>query len=161
MDVLQWIASYWVTWLCALIAGGVILFAKHYIKLQKKQFEDILEEREAATKEAVISSLKERMDLFEASSTNEDIRFNGEIEQLSNEVKDLRIGILSIQRKQFIDECKKLLEAGHSISLAEYEQIEEDHLAYKALGGNHNGDALHERVVDKVKTQINAINEEE
>ena len=34
-DFLQWIAQYWVSWACALIAGGVVFFAKRYISMEK------------------------------------------------------------------------------------------------------------------------------
>jgi hypothetical protein len=39
MEVLEWIVKYWVNWACALAAAGIALFAKHYVKLQKKSME--------------------------------------------------------------------------------------------------------------------------
>jgi len=40
------IAKYWVLWVCALIAGGITFWAKHYIKLEKKANEERWKEKE-------------------------------------------------------------------------------------------------------------------
>jgi hypothetical protein len=61
----------------------------------------------------------------------------------------LKGGILSIQGRGFKDDCRKLLEDGHVITLNEFEALDAEHNIYKSLGGNSHGDALFDLV--KVK----------
>lgn len=63
-------------------------------------------------------------------------------------------GVLSIQGKIFKNECRSLLREGHEITLEEFESLQEDHKAYKALGGNHDGDTLFSMVEKKVTNSI-------
>ena len=72
--------------------------------------------------------------------------------QLKDEIGHLRLGVLSLQGKSFREECRHLL-GKDVITMDEYEEFEDDYAAYKGLGGNHNGDALHDRVVDKFSKQ--------
>jgi len=58
MEVLEWIAKYWINWLCALVAGGIALFAKHYVKLQKKSMEEKWKEKEKNMCSKIISTLE-------------------------------------------------------------------------------------------------------
>jgi hypothetical protein len=51
-----------------------------------------------------------------------------------------------------------LLGTGHYITVDEYEEFEADYATYKRLKGNHRGDALHDRVIDKVRAQMKAEN---
>lgn len=44
--------------------------------------------------------------------------------------------------------------ADHTITIEEYQQINEDHEAYHALGGNHNGDALFDLVRKKAEKEV-------
>ena len=50
--------------------------------------------------------------------------------------------------------CEWLLSPDHVITVQEYEQFEEDYVAYKGLGGNHRGDALYKSVVEKFNKQL-------
>ena len=43
----------------------------------------------------------------------------------------------------------QLLQKNHVITVDEYEDFEVEYDVYKGLGGNHKGDALHARVVEK------------
>ena len=154
MEVLEWIAKYWVNWLCMLIAGGIALFAKHYVKLQKAALEEKWKEREEKAKSEVMDRLiKEREDEV-AVLREEDDRINKEIDSIFVAIENLNTGILSIQGKQFRDMCEELLKPDHVITIQEYEQFEEDYAAYKGLGGNHRGDALHASVVEKFNKQL-------
>ena len=63
-------------------------------------------------------------------------------EAIHQEIDGLRGGMLSIQGRNFKNDCHKLLKADHVIDLKEYEQLLADHIAYNKLGGNHEGDAL-------------------
>ena len=50
--------------------------------------------------------------------------------------------MLSVQGKQFKDECHLLLNDSHHITLDEYQNISNEHKVYNSLGGNHEGDEL-------------------
>jgi hypothetical protein len=81
-----------------------------------------------------------------------------ELNEIYQDVDILESGMLSLQGKQFRDLCEKLLETGYYITVDEYEEFETEYEVYKKLGGNHRGDALHDRVVDKVNAQIKSEN---
>ena len=61
MQILQWIAKYWVEWVCGLISGGVILFARHYIKVQKQVNEDKWKEKESKMCGKIITTIEEKI----------------------------------------------------------------------------------------------------
>ncbi len=158
MEVLEWIAKYWINWLCALVAGGIALFAKHYVKLQKKSMEEKWKEKEKNMCSKIISTLETEISKVEVQSKEEDEKLQNELDQIHKDVDHMGSGILSIQGKQFRDFCEYLLGSGHYITVDEYEEFEVDYEVYKGLGGNHRGDALHDRVVDKVRAQMKAEN---
>lgn len=158
MEVLEWIAKYWVNWLCVLVASGITLFAKHYVKLQKQAMEDKWKDKEKNMCGKIISTLEEQIKQVEVQSTTEDTRIHKELDHIHQEIDTVGSGVLSIQGKQFRDNCERLLETGHYITVDEYEEFEAEYDVYKGLGGNHRGDALHDRVVDKVQAQMRSEN---
>ena len=158
MEVLEWIAKYWVNWLCMLIAAGIGIFAKNYVKLQKKAMEDKWADKEKNMCGKIITTLEERIGEVETESQDEDERLHSELDHIHTEINAIETGILSIQGKQFRDMCERLLEQGHYINVDEYEEFESEYTVYKGLGGNHRGDALHDRVIDKVQAQMRAEN---
>lgn len=105
-------------------------------------------------REEIVNELTEKIDRVEQKSDENDRIIREEIEILSNNVENLTAGVLSIQGKQFREECVKLLDTEHTITVDEYQQFEEDYIAYKGLGGNHTGDAFHTRVINKFNQQI-------
>ena len=158
MEVLEWIAKYWVNWLCVLVAGGITLFAKHYVKLQKQHMEQKWTDKEKNMCGKIICTLEEKIGAVEVQSKNEDVKIHEELDHVHSDLNTINAGILSIQGKQFKDFCRELLEKGHYITVDEYEEFETEYEVYKGLGGNHRGDALHDRVVDKVQAQMRSEN---
>lgn len=158
MEVLEWIAKYWVNWACALIAGGVALFAKHYIKLQKKAMEDKWQDKEKNMCGKIVCKIEEEIKKVETASMEEDIKIHQELDEVHKDVDNMTHGILSIQGKQFKDFCEALLSPDHYITVDEYEEFESEYEVYKGLGGNHRGDALHDRVIDKIQAQMRKEN---
>lgn len=158
MEVLEWIAKYWINWLCVLVAGGISLFAKHYVKLQKQAMAEKWQEKEKSMCGKIIENFDEKITKVEAQSQAGDQSLRNELDHIHQEVNTMESGILSIQGKQFRDNCERLLEHGHYITVDEYEEFETEYGVYKSLGGNHRGDALHDRVVDKVQAQMRAEN---
>ena len=111
----------------------------------------------------IIETFEEKIQVVEKQSAEEDTRIHEELDGLHVELDDihddvghLNSGILSIQGRQFREYCGRLLEPGHIITVEEYEEFEVEYETYKELGGNHRGDAMHDRVVDKVKAQMKA-----
>ena len=84
-------------------------------------------------------------------SKADDEVLQNQISNLSDEMRSLKKGLLSIQGKEFRANCRKLLEDGHEITLDEWEEIDADHEAYNGLGGNHKGDQLYGLVKKKAE----------
>lgn len=165
MDVLEWIAKYWIEWLCIMISGGIVFTAKRSIKMHKKIAEQEWKEKEKNMCGKIITTIENEIQRVESESKEEDVSIHAELDDIHADIdllkKDLekgqainRAGLLSIQKKQFIVFCNELLESRHYITVDEYEDFEAEYAIYKDLGGNHKGDALHDRVIDKVKVQM-------
>lgn len=170
MEILEWLGKYWLEWLCGLIATGVIFFAKRYISMEKKNTEEKWKEKEQNMCNKIISNFDEKISEIKTVSNDKESRLYENVQAVQNnleksdkiifddlsnihgEVDIIESGILSIQGKQFRDMCEVLLQQDH-ISVDEYQEFEEEYSVYKKLGGNHRGDALHERVVAKFDKQ--------
>ena len=86
----------------------------------------------------------------EEKSSAEDVIIHKEIDI----IKD---GMLSVEGRAFRADCRRLLEEGHIITLNEYEAILAEHVTYKKLGGNHEGDGLFSMVKAKYQNQLQVI----
>lgn len=169
-NVLQWIAQYWVSWACALIAGGVIFFAKRYISMEKKNVEEKWKDKEMNMHKKIMSNFDKKIQEVETKTTEKEMKIYKKIDAMRedlnekddniykdfnsvhSEVNTIKSGILSIQGKQFRELCIELLKKDF-ITIEEYEDFESEYSVYKSLGGNHRGDALHARVVAKYDKQ--------
>lgn len=170
MEILEWLGKYWLEWLCGLIATGALFFAKHYIKIQRQVNEEKWKEKEQNMCNKIISNFDEKISGIKTVSNDKESQLYKSVQTVQNnldksdkiifddlsnihsEVNIIESGILSIQGKQFRDMCEDLLQQDH-ISVDEYQEFEEEYSVYKKLGGNHRGDALHERVVAKFDKQ--------
>lgn len=132
--MLTWIATYWLDVLFTVVLGVLAWGGKKLIYFCKKEVKNILNQTE-----------KRILDKIEAKDAEQDKKMD-----------ELRAGLLSVQGRQFKEKCHKLLEVDHKITVDELEIITEDHLAYKGLGGNHEGDILFNLVVEKAKKDIGA-----
>lgn len=148
--MLDFILKYWVEFLLGIVAAGITIFFKSYINLvkntldtQKKEFLETID----TTFNNKLNEIDQRIETIE--NYTQEIN-NAQQEQISNLTK----GLLSVQGRQFKSECQTLLEEEHQITMAEYEQFESDYEAYKALGGNHYGDQLHQLVVKKFEQNV-------
>lgn len=94
----------------------------------------------------------EKTEALKADIAEEHMISSEKDNQLENKIDILTDGVLSIQGKAFREECRFLL-SKDMITMDEYEEFEGDYATYKRLGGNHNGDALHDRVVDRFTKQ--------
>lgn len=83
---------------------------------------------------------------------DKDIR--ADIRGLREEFGSVKSGMLTVQGRAFKDECHRLLDEEHVITLIEYENILAEHITYKQLGGNHEGDSLFAMVEAKYKHNL-------
>lgn len=134
--MLEFILKYWIE----VLFGAVIAIGGYMVKRTLKSYrQERLDE-----KNAFLESIKKEISAeFERSNSKET--------ELAGEIKTLKAGLLSIQGRAFKNNCKRLLDPDHEISLEEYEEITKDHDAYNSLGGNHNGDELFILVRKKVE----------
>ena len=77
-----------------------------------------------------------------------------EDKRIHHEIDIIKDGMLSVEGRAFRNECRRLLEEGHVITLNEYEAILAEHVTYNNLGGNHEGDGLFSMVQVKYQNQL-------
>ena len=134
--MLEFILKYWIE----VLFGGVIAAGSFIVKRTLKSFR----QERAEEKEIFLKGIREEIRIeFERSNKRET--------ELSEEIKTLKAGLLSIQGRSFKTNCRRLLDPDHEITLEEYEEITKDHDAYNSLGGNHNGDQLYQLIRKKVE----------
>lgn len=90
----------------------------------------------------------------EEKTAAEDEAIRTQIAGIRNNLTTLTEGILSIQGRQFKEECRALLENDHEITLKEFEHITNEHRIYNALYGNHEGDSLYDLVEIKYRANL-------
>ena len=71
--------------------------------------------------------------------------------KIHHEIDIIKDGMLSVEGRAFRNECRRLLQDNHTISLNEYLNIVNEHKVYNNLGGNHEGDMLFDAVRAKYK----------
>lgn len=147
------ITNYWIEWICGIFALVLTLGVKHYVKLQRRDWARQVEEVKKEAQQEVVTKLEEEITAVREESRTADQKISAELECLSLSQENITAGLLSMQGKQFRETCMFLLQPDHIITFDEYEQFEQDYLAYKALGGNHYGDQLHARVVERYSKQ--------
>lgn len=134
--MLEFVLKYWIEFLF----GVVIAVGSFMIKRTLKSYR----QERADERESLMQSIKAEIRAeFERSNKKEN--------ELAEQIKVLKAGLLSIQGRTFKSNCRRLLDQDHEISLEEYEEITKDHDAYNSLGGNHNGDQLYMLVRKKVE----------
>lgn len=151
MVFVEFIVKYWLQFGLGLIASCLTFGIKKYYEIKKNEFE---KEREELRK-AIVKDIDEKINKEIDKSNREDERIRADMAKLDLTIKGLIQGLLSVQGKNFREQCEALLSQEY-ITIQDYEQFEEDYAAYKVLGGNHRGDALHARVVDKYVGQIHS-----
>lgn len=179
------VLKYWVELLLGLIAGGCTYLIKRYLKLDKEaRAKERKEEFEKLSKDIVAQNAKLAQQYAEvkqevqnkyndvnqhvtdviaagrAESKSDDAALRAQIETTSNQLNTLKAGLLSMQGKEFRNNCRRLLDKTHAITLDEWEEINTDHEAYNGLGGNHRGDELFELVRKKAEGQLTKSDEE-
>ena len=175
--------KYWIEFLLGLVVAGGGFFIKRYTKLEREErqrsqdahyqaltdkiqeenknmIDSLVKEHDEINRRAdercneITSKVKEAMVAGREESKQDDAVLQGQITQIANELDALLAGMLSMQGKEFREECKKLLDEDHEITLDEWEEIDADHEAYNGLGGNHRGDYFFELVKKKAEHHL-------
>lgn len=144
--MLEFIAKYWLE----VLFGALVAFIGFSFRSFKNLLMRNIKDREDELKASITKEVDEKFEQHQIAEEKQ----QEAVQNLQNNLSSLTKGILSMQGKQFRESCEKLLEPTHTITVKEYEQITEDHIAYNGLGGNHNGDALYEAVVEKYKQYL-------
>lgn len=142
----DFIMKYWVEFAFGLLVAGGGWFIKRYFTLENM--------RRQKEQDEFYNKIKSEIDKEHDSSKKDDIALQNDVNALTTVLNSLKRGLLSVQGRQFKADCKKLLDPNHVITIEEFQQINEDHEAYHALGGNHNGDAIFELVKKKAEEKI-------
>lgn len=148
--MLDFVTKYWVEFLFGLIGSAVIWWIKRFYSLTQERHL----QNQKDFKNALIEVFDKRIEEMSKESEVADQGLRADMEVLSLEIENLTSGVLSLQRKNFIIMCHALLEPAHTITIEEFEELEEEHVIYKQLGGNHKGDSLHKSVVAKWNAQL-------
>lgn len=174
------VLKYWVELILGLIVTGGGFVIKRYLRLEKKErqreqkeyFDKMLEKIQTENQHVLKSLEKEHDKMNQKSedkyneintkvdealeagreeSKSDDAVLEEEISALEKNITALTAGVLSMQGKEFRNNCRKLLAEDHVITLDEWEELDKDHIAYNGLGGNHKGDHLFSLVKKKVE----------
>lgn len=141
--MLEFIAQYWLNFLLTIISGGLVLACKKIWGMYKAE----KNHQKTKEQEAFYAGLKDTI----REDTEESKRGDAVLQEQVNVIKS---GILSIQKKNFKQDCRELLREGRDITLEEFETLQEEHNIYNSLGGNHDGDILFEMVREKATNQL-------
>lgn len=174
------VLKYWVEFILGLIVAGGGFLIKRYLRLEKEErqreqreyFDKMLEKIQSENQQ-VLKSLEKEHDKMNQNSEDkyneintkvdkaleagreeskaDDAVLEKEISALKKNITALTAGVLSMQGKEFRNNCRKLLAEDHVITLDEWEELDADHTAYNGLGGNHKGDHLFSLVKKKVE----------
>lgn len=174
------VLKYWVEFILGLIVAGGGFLIKRYLRLEKeerqreqKEYFDKMLEKIQSENQHVLKSLEKEHDKMNQNSEDkyneintkvdkaleagreeskaDDAVLEKEISAMKKNITALTAGVLSMQGKEFINNCRKLLAEDHVITLDEWEELDADHTAYNGLGGNHKGDHLFSLVKKKVE----------
>lgn len=177
------VLKYWVELILGLIVTGGGFVIKRYLRLEKKErqkeqkeyFDKMLEKIQTENQHVLKSLEKEHDKMNQNSedkyneintkvdealeagreeSKSDDAVLEEEISALEKNITALTAGVLSMQGKEFRNNCRKLLAEDHVITLDEWEELDKDHIAYNGLGGNHKGDHLFSLVKKKVEAGL-------
>lgn len=160
-SVISIIIKYWVEFLLGIIVAGGGLFFRRYHELSKAERDQKRQDSQEKLKEAIKEDNQRMINEVSALSNQGDEKLqrqintlNQEISTVNQEMSVIKMGVSSVQRKDFLEQCRYLLDPNHNVTLDEWDAISEDHDVYNALGGNHTGDQYYELIKKKVETTL-------
>lgn len=151
--MIEFIATYWLEFVFGLIATGSIAAAKRFRDLYKKEQNHKKEAEYDDLKKEIKDELLEVIEKNKEEAKNKDYELKQYIHTIDNDIRILKKGILAIHGNAFKQTCHKLLEQD-TISLEQWDALNQDHEIYNSLGGNHDGDRLYQDVSIKYRAQL-------
>lgn len=153
-SIISIIVKYWIEFLLGSIVAGGGLFFRRYINLSRAERDQKRHDSQEKLKAAIREDNQRMVNEVSALSQKEDAKLQKQIDTITQEVSVVKLGISSVQKKDFLEECHRLLDPHHIITLEEWEDITEYHDVYNALGGNSKGDQLFKLIKIKVEQSI-------
>ena len=181
--LLDFIIKYWTEFLFGIVAAGILAGGKYIWTLFKNRLKDSLEEQITSITDVITKRMSETDKKLEAKNTSltqqigelqadmkimqQEIQINKndenliekKIDTLEDNLNTLKGGILSLQRKEFKEECRRLLNQEEAITYEQYTMLQREHTIYNSLGGNHEGDQLF-KLVSMRYANTNAVQTE-
>ncbi len=164
--MVEFIIQYWLQFVLGVAASGLTILCRRFYKLYRKEKTRQVGETESriisSVKTLIEENNKETMKVIreeEMASTKNDEKIEKQMREIQEDHVILTEGMLSIQGKQFKEDCRELLKEGHVISLNEYEHITHEHDVYNQLHGNHEGDGLYSLVKVKYEASLSHFTE--
>lgn len=148
--MIDFIVKYWVEFLFGLIISGATVVYNFISRQIKKNRQEQFDSQLDTLYVKITDSFNEKM----TSLQEEDKHINNRIDQLHNDLEVMRDGILSLHRRRFVDDCRKLLNQESEITQEDYERLKREHRTYNALGGNHEGDEMYNLFLKKYEAQL-------
>lgn len=165
-SLLDFFVKYWTEFLFGIVAAGILAGGRYIWTLFKNHLRDSLEEQITNITDVIAKRMSETDEKLEAKNTsltqqigalqadmkimqqeiqtnkNDENLIEKKIDTLEENLGTLKDGILSLQRKEFKEECRRLLNQKESITYEQYTILQREHTVYNSLGGNHEGDQL-------------------
>lgn len=165
-SLLDFFVKYWTEFLFGIVAAGILAGGRYIWTLFKNRLRDSLEEQITSITDVIAKRMSETDEKLEAKNTsltqqigalqadmkimqqeiqtnkNDENLIEKKIDALEDNLNTLKDGILSLQRKEFKEECRRLLNQEEAITYEQYTILQREHTVYNSLGGNHEGDQL-------------------
>lgn len=165
-SLLDFFVKYWTEFLFGIVAAGILAGGRYIWTLFKNRLRDSLEEQITSITDVIAKRMSETDEKIEAKNTsltqqigalqadmkimqqeiqtnkNDENLIEKKIDTLEDNLNTLKDGILSLQRKEFKEECRRLLNQEEAITYEQYTILQREHTVYNSLGGNHEGDQL-------------------
>lgn len=165
-SLLDFFVKYWTEFLFGIVAAGILAGGRYIWTLFKNRLRDSLEEQITSITNVIAKRMSETDEKLEAKNTsltqqigalqadmkimqqeiqtnkNDENLIEKKIDTLKDNLNTLKDGILSLQRKEFKEECRRLLNQEEAITYEQYTILQREHTVYNSLGGNHEGDQL-------------------
>lgn len=165
-SLLDFFVKYWTEFLFGIMAAGILAGGRYIWTLFKNRLRDSLEEQITSITDVIAKRMSETDEKLEAKNTsltqqigalqadmkimqqeiqtnkNDENLIEKKIDTLEDNLNTLKDGILSLQRKEFKEECRRLLNQEEAITYEQYTILQREHTVYNSLGGNHEGDQL-------------------
>lgn len=164
--LLDFVIKYWTEFLFGIVAAGILAGGKYIWTLFKNRLKDSLEEQITSITDVITKRMSETDEKLEAKNIslaqqigalqadmkimqqeiqinkNDESLIEKKFDTLEDNLNTLKGGILSLQRKEFKEECRRLLNQEEAITYEQYTMLQHEHTVYNSLGGNHEGDQL-------------------